>query len=218
MRKLHNALKRQLIESMCEQDSVVLDVGCGRGGDVQKWRSRNLTCVDPDEESLQEARRRFPNQKFILGDISAAPLGPYSIVCYNFSFQYTCASEELFRNTIREIVARTKPGSKLIGVIPDSHFILSQPAKYTDSLGNYFMRNETKTGNGDFGETLWVCVKDTLYYENNDPKPEPIAYKDIIIQSLMDVGFQLDVWKPFSSCTTGFITDMYSEFIFTRIQ
>lgn len=222
MRKLHNSLKKQLLESVCTPDSIVLDVGCGRGGDVMKWTTRKkITCVDPDEDALKEAKARgYPRSvEFIHGDISAAPLMEYDIVCYNFSFQYVFQSRDIFEKTVQEIVKRTKPGSKLVGVIPDSMFILSQKeSKYTDQLGNYFMRNPEKTGYGDFGETLWVCVKDTVYYENDDPKPEPIAYKDIMIQTLYDSGFELTVWKPFVSYTTGYITDMYSEFIFTRVQ
>ncbi len=225
MRKLHNSLKRQLIQSVVVNKPSVLDVGCGRGGDMFKWLDAGvsrLVCVDPDKAALTEAKRRSkgdPRIEFFLGDVSAAPPAapPFDIVCYNFSFQYTFATEDLFKKTIAEIVARTKPGSKLVGVIPDSTFVLAQGARYTDSIGNYILRNEDRTGNGEFGETIWVCVKDTLYYKDDEPIPEPIAYKDIMIQSLRDVGFVLESWRPFVSHITGYISDMYSEFIFTRI-
>lgn len=224
IRKLHNNIKRSLIQSVASPGKRVLDVGCGRGGDIFKWLDCGveLTCVDPDSSALTEAKRRARAKgakvEFFKGDVTSAPERAYDIVCYNFSFQYTFASEQKFEDTIEGIVKRTGPGSKLVGVIPDSNFVLSKGSKYTDSIGNYVLRNEDRTGNGDFGETIWVCVKDTAYYEDNEPISEPIAYKDTMIQKLRDVGFKLDEWKPIVSHTTGYITDMYSEFIFTRVE
>lgn len=225
IRKLHNNIKRHIIQSVSSHGAKVLDVGCGRGGDMFKWLDCGvrLTCVDPDGDALKEAKRRARTKnapvEFFKGDITSAPLCKYDIVCYNFSFQYTFESEEIFENTIRGIVERTRVGSKLVGVIPDSTFVLSTVgSKYTDTAGNYIMRNEERTGNGEFGETIWVCVKDSVYYKDDEPIPEPIAYKDIIIHILRDAGFQLDIWSPLVPHVTGYITDMYAQFIFTRIE
>ncbi len=220
LRKLHNNIKRQLIQSVAERGCRVLDVGCGRGGDAFKWLDCgvHLTMCDPDEELLNEAKSRCWKRPidFHLGDISATPEQVYDIICYNFSFQYTFASDKLFYNTIRCIHERSKVGTKFIGVVPDSGFILNH-LKYTDSAGNYFIRSDT-TGNGSFGEKLWVCVKNTVYYQNNDPISEPIAYKDIMITEFESLGWSLDIWEPIVHHTTGLITDMYSRFIFTRIH
>jgi hypothetical protein len=154
---------------------------------------------------------------FYHGDISASPNVPYDVIAYNFSLQYAFESKDVYEKTISQIVSRSKQGTKFIGVIPDSEFIISRGSKYTDVLGNYVLRNEEKTGYGEFGEMVWVCVKGTLYYNDDEPITEPIAYKDILIQSMRDNGFVLDSWKPFVSHMTGYISDMYSEFIFTRV-
>lgn len=220
LRKLHNNIKRNLIQSVAKKGDTVLDVGCGRGGDAFKWLDCgvHLHMCDPNDELLTEARNRCWKRpvEFYHGDISVTPLEQYDIICYNFSFQYTFANDALFYNTIQCIHERSKIGTRFIGIIPDSGFILRY-MKYTDQAGNYFVRNET-TGNGSFGEKLWVCVKDTVYYQNNDPISEPIAYKDIIITELETLGWSLDVWEPMVHHYTGLITDMYSKFIFTRIH
>ena len=221
LRKLHNNIKRQLIQSVSSPGLHILDVGCGRGGDAFKWLDCkvNITMCDPDEELLNEAKRRCWKRpiEFYHGDISSTPVSPYDIICYNFSFQYTFESDSLFYKTIKCVHERSKIGTKLVGIIPDSGFILNH-IKYTDNNGNYFLRNVDKTGNGEFGEKIWVCVKDTVYYQNDTPIPEPIAYKDLMITELETLGWSLDVWEPIVHHVTGLITDMYSKFIFTRIQ
>lgn len=221
LRKLHNNAKRTLIQSVAFTGAHVLDVGCGRGGDAFKWMDCKvkLTMCDPNDELLSEAKKRCWKKpvKFHHGDITATPVYPYDIICYNFSLQYIFASEDVFTKTIDAIHNRSKIGTKIIGTIPDDAVIL-QHIKYTDSHGNYFMRNEKTTGNGEFGETVWVCVKNTVYYQDDDPIPEPIAYKDILVTSLENRGWVLDSWQPMVHHTTSLITDMYSQFIFTRIH
>lgn len=221
LRKLHNNAKRALIQSVAFTGAHVLDVGCGRGGDAFKWLDCkvNLTMCDPDEELLNEAKKRCWKRPvtFHLGDVTLTPVHTYDIICYNFSLQYIFSTESLFKETIRCIHERSKVGTKFIGTVPDSGFILHH-TKFKDSHGNYFMRNEKTTGNGEFGETVWVCVKNTLYYQDDDPIAEPIAYKDVLITELESIGWSLDIWQPMVHHVTGMITDMYSQFIFTRIH
>ena len=37
IRKNHNDAKRNLIQSVSKEGEHILDVGCGFGGDLQKW-------------------------------------------------------------------------------------------------------------------------------------------------------------------------------------
>ena len=37
IRKNHNDAKRELIQSVSQKGQHILDVGCGFGGDLQKW-------------------------------------------------------------------------------------------------------------------------------------------------------------------------------------
>ena len=186
-----------------------------------KWLDckAKLTACDPDPDALEEAKRRCGSKpvKFYSGDIHSTPVNLYDVICYNFSFHYTFDSEKCFVDTVNSICERSKPGTKFIGIVPDSGFILHH-MRYTDVAGNYFMRNPETTGNGSFGEKIWVCVKDTLYYENDEPIAEPIAYKDLMITEFESRGWTLDEWQSIVPHATGFITDMYSRFIFTRIE
>jgi dsRNA-specific ribonuclease len=56
--RMQNAGKREILQKI---SGVVLDIGGGRGGDLQKWSKyvRRLYFVDPDMDNLMEAQRRF---------------------------------------------------------------------------------------------------------------------------------------------------------------
>ena len=217
IRKSHNLVKRHLIQKVtCHKKGLhVLDVGCGRGGDLQKWAFGKvfLDACDPDEESLKEAVQRSYSMRwrvnFFNGDIFSCPYKKYDVICYNFSLQYIFQNGGLFFKSLNEIRKRMKPGGKLIGCIPDSEQVLNRtPIK--DTLGNYMIRKDD-SGYGNFGEKLFVYLTDTPYYSGG-PIPEPIAYKDMLITHLENKGFTLESWTPFD--TQFEISKIYSQFIF----
>ena len=220
LRKAHNLVKRHLIHEVLEPIHAphVLDVGCGRGGDLQKWKlcDATLHACDPDEPSLDEAKNRAEKLgyvvKFIHGDIFNCPLEKYDSICYNFSLHYIFENEKLFLESIEEIKKRLKVGGKLFGCIPDSEKILLY-TPFNDSNGNFFSRNDN-TGYGKFGEKLYVRLVNTPYYQNG-AIPEPICYKDYLITYLERVGILLESWKPLNSPEN--ISKLYSQFIFVNI-
>jgi len=213
LRKLHNDEKRALIEKVTRKGDTILDVGCGFGGDLQKWRGvgANINMCEPSAEALEEAKSRAKNMKmrvnFYHGDITSCPNRKYDVVCYNFALHYIFASRELFMTSIHEIKKRMKPGGVFIGIIPDSEKIIFK-TPYQDEAGNFFKMKETS--NGDFGEKLFVQLVDTPYYADG-PKAEPIGHKDLLITHLENMGFSLEYWKGLEGNP---ISELYSKFIF----
>ena len=213
IRKAHNNFKKDLIQKSTDNGDLVLDVGCGCGGDLQKWRhaGANINMCDPDEKSLEEAKSRANNLKirvnFYKGDIFNCPNRRYNVVCFNFSLHYIFASEKLFKESIREIKKRMKPGGKLIVIIPDSEKIIMK-TPLQDDMGNFFKLKEH--GNGGFGEKLFVHLIDTPYYSDG-PKSEPVAYRDHLIHELESNGFTLTLWENLSG---SHISELYSKFMF----
>jgi len=64
LRKFHNLIKKDLIlQSVSETKAeCLLDIACGRGGDIHKWIMARLKCVyafDSHHESVNEAISRF---------------------------------------------------------------------------------------------------------------------------------------------------------------
>jgi SAM-dependent methyltransferase len=219
IRKCHNFAKRKLIEEhVCEND-YVLDVGCGCGGDLSKWKHvgiKKLNMCDPDETSIVEARKRAQNLKmtprFYVGDITDCPPRQYDVICYNFSLQYIFSDEKKFKSSIKCIVNNLKKNGKLIGIIPDSDMMIMK-LPYKDELGNFFNRNMSNTGFGNIGEKLWVQLVDTPYYSTG-PKSEPIAYKDLLVHELSKHNIELQSWEQLK--TGKEISKLYSKFIFVN--
>ena len=213
IRKNHNNAKRDLIQSTTLDGQHILDVGCGFGGDLQKWHKcgANINMCDPEPEALLEAKSRAKNMhmrvNFYEGDIHACPKRKFDVVCFNFSLHYIFASRELFFSSIHEIKKRMKPGGSLIGIIPDSEKIIFK-TPHLDEMGNFFKLKDH--GNGGFGEKLFVNLVDTPYYAEG-PKSEPVAYKDLLVTHLEELGVKLQSWEGLEGNP---ISELYSKFIF----
>jgi hypothetical protein len=83
---------------------------------------------------------------------------------------------------------------------------------FRDNLGNNIIRNDSSTGYGNFGEKIFVFLADTTYYKDG-PKPEPIAYKDLLITHLADLGISKLAWEQLDNYP---VSKLYSTFIFVR--
>ena len=216
LRKFHNDVKRRLIQSITHKGSYVLDVGCGFGGDLKKWNQCGavLFACDPLKESLKEARTRAATMKIPVtlfeGDILSCPDRTFDVVCYNFSMHYIFKSREFFFKSIHAIRKRLRPGSKLVGIIPDSESIL-MAVPFKDPLGNTVVKMSPTVGSGEFGEQILVELVDTPFYKDG-MRPEPLAYKDLLVTHLEELGVRLESWRPIGPI--GTLSGLYSAFIF----
>lgn len=221
LRRAHNDAKRKLLKSIASKDDYVLDVGCGRGGDVHKWKSIgvNLFGVDPDPASIEEAKSRALNAGFnaqySVGDIRKAPQIEFDVVCYNFSLQYIFGTPDLLDKSIKEIASRVKRDGFLVGVVPDAEKILKLECDWKDSLGNTIKRGPS-IGKGTAGEMILVRLSDGPYYADGFV-PEPLCHPTLLVEALGHNGFVLEKWEDFISSKTGLISDIYSIFIFRKI-
>lgn len=62
LRRYHNNIKRELLQLTpnTRGENTLLDLGSGRGGDVNKWNSYSkIVAVEPDEDNLKELQRRI---------------------------------------------------------------------------------------------------------------------------------------------------------------
>lgn len=220
LRKLHNACKRDLITKWVAPTSFVLDCGCGRGGDLWKWKAirARVAAIDPDEDSLAEAVDRANDMNFnvwFLGVgtiIQAAFAGPFDVVCYNFSIHYIFENELSYTNSIKALGVSVKPGGYLIGITPDkmrAESMVDASGHFQDHLGNEIAMLHD-------GRRLMVRLADGPFYADGG-REEPTLDPQVFIEDLAKVGLELVVWEPMIGQPNHLISDLYSKFVFRRI-
>ena len=219
IRKLHNSVKREFISKWVQRNELVLDCGCGRGGDWHKWKAvgARVFAIDPYEESLLEAEKRAFEMKFGVwflgkGDIrQAAFAGPYDVVCYNFSIHYIAESPEVFEASLKALGVAVKPGGYLIGVTPEKARIEALVGPYgyfKDDLGNEIAMMQG-------GRKLLVRLVDGPFYADGG-REEPILDSNELVKGLANFGFELILWEPMLDQPNGLISDLYSKFVFKK--
>lgn len=71
LRSFNNWVKAVLMDRFVQTGDQVMDLACGKGGDLQKWRERrvkSVTAIDIAEGSIEDARRRLSE----MGDVAFA--------------------------------------------------------------------------------------------------------------------------------------------------
>ena len=138
----------------------VLDIGCGKGGDLLKWaahRPRMYVGLDACERSIEEARER--NAQHVMRGKSAIrtefhvcdftqeslPCGDCSmdICACHFSMQYACESKRKLDNLLREVSRCLRVGGVFSTLFPDGRVVSSEilsSSKPVLTIGHFRIR------------------------------------------------------------------------------
>lgn len=87
LRNLNNWIKYTLIHDHCPAQSRVLDLACGKGGDLKKWKEQHIkeyVGVDIAEGSIRDAVHRFKEingisfpARFAVGNLGTCDLSTW---------------------------------------------------------------------------------------------------------------------------------------------
>lgn len=127
----HNHAKRALLQKFAAGAHSLLDLACGRGGDLHKWRALNIPHVlglDVSADSVMEARARLAKSacpydyKFVNHDLRqgwSSDAG-FDVVTCMFALHYFFETEEVARRVMRTVAEALKPGGYFLGIVPDA--------------------------------------------------------------------------------------------------
>lgn len=174
MRNFHNWVKSMLINEYLtkikdgkKQHNApirVLDMCCGKGGDLLKWKKGNIThliCSDIAAISLDQCKSRYTDMKqrnardrnsgsiysieYIPGDCSRVrlrekyrdPSMKLDLVSCQFAFHYSFESLPQAECMIRNASECLQPGGYFIGTIPDANDLIARARRAnSNKFGN----------------------------------------------------------------------------------
>lgn len=160
MRKFHNQVKNMLLSKYVDRNSVIVDIGSGRGGDFDKWKNIGIQKVYAIEPSLDEKKKdpfsvstrtafyeRLESLKYQKNAPDVVPI-KYGIhdsskirsatksdtidtVVAFFSLTFLSESEEKFKAFMKTIDKLVPKGGKFIGIVMDGESVF----KLLDDVG-----------------------------------------------------------------------------------
>ncbi|XP_068093218.1 mRNA cap guanine-N7 methyltransferase isoform X2 [Hyperolius riggenbachi] len=160
---MKSALIGEFVDRVRKQKSrnvSVLDLGCGKGGDLLKWkkgRINKLVCTDIAEVSVQQCEQRYNDMKtrgrneyifeaeFVTADASKELLSAklknqemtFDICSCQFVYHYSFESYEQADMMLRNACEQLSPGGYFIGTTPDGFELVKRlEASETNSFGN----------------------------------------------------------------------------------
>ncbi|KAI9566486.1 mRNA capping enzyme-domain-containing protein [Boletus coccyginus] len=167
----------------------VLDLGCGKGGDLTKWAKaqvRELVCADIADVSVTQARERWQGMPFPKFDAAFAaidcytePLSkafplerlaqPFDVVSMQFCMHYAFETSQKARCMLRNVSQYLRKGGVFLGTIPNADQLLERldalpPSATNLSFGNavYRIRFEDRQSRPLFGHRYYFFLKDAV--------------------------------------------------------
>ncbi|GAA5845661.1 hypothetical protein JCM9279_006063 [Rhodotorula babjevae] len=199
----------------------VLDLGCGKGGDLHKWTragTEEYVGIDIAAVSIAQAQQRydtmrgqrFPARFFTL-DCFENPIEevlpphtvqrPFDIVSMQFCMHYAFETEHKVRMMLQNVARYLKPGGVFVGTIPDSKNLfehLSDPPDPASPLvfGNavYSVKFDERDWPEPYGHRYTFFLQDAV-----EEVPEYVVYWDNFVNVAAEYGLTPTYCADFSS-------------------
>ncbi|PVG00202.1 guanine-N(7)-methyltransferase [Serendipita vermifera] len=197
----------------------VLDIGCGKGGDLQKWqkaRIKEYVALDVASVSVNQARERWRDLKgdtfeatFAQLDCYTFPIsreipGPklealFDVVTMQFCMHYAFETEDKVRTMLDNVSRYLRVGGRFVGTIPNSDILFSSlsEARETDpdtlTFGNSVYRIRFDDIRGPlYGHRYMFYLQDAV-----EDVPEYVVYWDKFVSLTKEYGLSLVYKKEF---------------------
>lgn len=226
LRNFNNWMKSMLISDFIErlrvegcQSATVLDLCCGKGGDLLKWKIGNIKAVvmtDVADVALnhcrnryEELRERFTRERktafdayFIHADATQDILREkypdgikqFDIVSCQFALHYSFSSEQSARRLLSNASEALRAGGYFIGTLPDASSIMNFLRKGDNGIFCNDVVKVTYTGKcSNFKTHQPPLFGAQLNFELDEVVncPEYLAYFPLLVKILDDFDMEL---------------------------
>lgn len=191
----------------------VLDICCGKGGDLSKWQKARVDrvifadiasvsveqCEKRYEDLYKRCRGRLFSAEFITADCTKETLRDkyidpsinFDIVSCQFGFHYSFETLPQARRMLSNISECIKPGGYFFGTIPNAHEIVSRAKKSSDlSFGNRIFSIKLMFDPKSDGYPLFGGKYD-FHLEGVVDCPEFLVNFDLLVKLASEYGLEL---------------------------
>lgn len=212
MRKYHNTIKRGLYNKYTKNIDNLLDLACGKGGDLDKWvtnKIKNVVGYDIDAVSIKEAERRVRdyNSKVTKVSVYVKDLSEYvipgskkmDVISSMFAFHYFFKSKDTFETIMASIENNLKEDGIFMGAMFDGlkmrELIKNNNFELVDDKQLRFKVKLISESDSFFGNKISVFLKDTVL---DEPMDEYLVYFSEFVKIMKKRNFELIESKMFS--------------------
>ena len=188
LQKFHNEAKRQLLTRFAFRVPRLLDLACGRGGDVHKWRAMCIDAVkglDVSAGSIKEARNRAAGHAhwdFEHVDLKQSVWTDghqYDAVTCFFALHYFFETEETAKTLVATAAKALRPGGHFFGIVASGRSVI-ECFKHSDTFdnGSVCMQTMWQGPPQCFGSAYTCSVKDTV--TESSVLPEYLVFYNVL--------------------------------------
>jgi SAM-dependent methyltransferase len=135
----HNNVKHRLYEQFTKSGSSLIDIGCGKGGDLHKWEHlgiRSVLAVDISPSHIKEAKMRLIGKRTMntrvtfleadafRDDIASRDGQVYDAMSCMFGLHYASRDESSINRAFQNASSSLKPGGVFFGVCADGDMVI----------------------------------------------------------------------------------------------
>ena len=162
VRNFHNWLKNSLIQTYCREGFRILDLCCGKGGDIFKYKHCKVAeyhGVDFAEAAIQTARMRansitFPVHLDVHDMHQRLPsTHPFDLVSAQFCLHYFWSTEKHAVTFLQSVAENLRPGGYFLATFTDEDVLRTTTStlRHPGQAGNSLYSVRMKDGEGAFG-------------------------------------------------------------------
>lgn len=172
LRDFNNFVKWLLIFEFSNPYEIALDMACGKGGDLEKWRRAGidgLIGIDIADGSIADAIERYRGMHsktfwidFVVGNCFGQDIRtilhpealPVNVVSCQFALHYAFDTMERVKQTLSNVSDALLSGGMFFGTILNSEYLADNLRKGYTSWGNrlFKIRFDEANSSGDFKE------------------------------------------------------------------